>query len=302
MLTPLPDTLLRPLVENALREDLGRAGDITSNATIPANSQAKATFNARKAGIVAGIDLAHLAFQIFDPSVIFRPLKQDGDILDAGDCIAEVHGPARSLLSAERVSLNFLCHLSGIASETHKFVEAVKPHHARICDTRKTTPGLRALEKHAVLAGGGHNHRFGLDDAVLIKDNHIAVAGGIRNAIKNVHKAIGHLVKVEIEVDTIEQLDEVLALLPSMPVDVVMLDNMPPATLKLAVEKVARRLTVEASGGVTLQTVAAIAATGVDVISCGWLTHSAPILDIGLDIEISGCSPDSQNKHDFFTS
>jgi len=282
-LSPLPDVLLRPLVENALREDLGRAGDITTNAIIPADARWQAALNARQAGVVAGLDLARLAFHVFDSSVHFMPLKKDGDVVSAGDCLAKVEGLARSLLSAERVALNFLCHLSGIATETHKLVEAVKPHKARICCTRKTTPGLRAVEKYAVKAGGGNNHRFGLDDAVLIKDNHIAVAGGVRAAVERVRSSIGHLVKVELEVDTLTQLDEALALLPTHRIDVVMLDNMDPATLKLAVDKVAGRIVTEASGGVTLKTVAAIAATGVDMISVGWITHSAPILDIGLD-------------------
>lgn len=285
MISPLPDAVLRPLVERALSEDLGSAGDITSAATIPADRQAKASLNTRKAGIAAGLDLARLAFEIFDPTVLFTPLKKDGDAIEPGDCLATVAGPARSLLSAERVALNFLCRLSGIASETHKFVEAVKPHKARISDTRKTTPGLRAVEKYAVQAGGGVNHRFGLYDAVLIKDNHIAITGGIRQALEKIRKQIDPHVKVEVEVDSLEQLDEVLALLPNIPAHTVLLDNMPPAMLKQAVEKVGGRLITEASGGVTLETVVAIAATGVDIISCGWLTHSAPILDIGMDIE-----------------
>jgi nicotinate-nucleotide pyrophosphorylase (carboxylating) len=284
-LCPLPDVILRPMVENALREDLGLAGDVTTAAIIPPDMQWCAALNARRAGIVAGLDLARLAFHVLDPTVVFTPLKKDGDAIKAGDCLARIEGAAGSILSAERVALNFLCHLSGIASETHKLVEAVKPHKARICCTRKTTPGLRAVEKYAVKAGGGDNHRFGLDDAVLIKDNHIAVAGGIRNAIERALNAIGHLVKVELEVDNLAQLDEALGLLPAAPIDAVLLDNMPTDLLKLAVEKVAGRFVAEASGGVTLETVAAIAATGVDVISAGWITHSAPILDIGLDVE-----------------
>ena len=279
----LPDIILRPLVENALREDLGRAGDITTTAIIPAETTWQAALNARQVGIIAGLDLARLAFQIFDPTVQFTLLKKDGDAAVAGDCLAKISGPARSLLSAERVALNFLCHLSGIATETNKLVEAAKPHKAHICCTRKTTPGLRAVEKYAVKAGGGHNHRFGLDDAILIKDNHIAVAGGVKPAIESAIKAIGHLVKIEIEVDTLAQLDEVLALHPTHPVDVVLLDNMDIVTLKTAVTKIAGRLKAEASGRITRETVAAIAATGVDIISAGWITHSAPILDIGLD-------------------
>ena len=240
----------------------GPRGDITTEAIIPAEAKWTAALNVRQAGVVAGLDLARLAFYLFDPSVRFTPLKKDGDAVKAGDCLAKVEGPARSLLSAERVALNFLCHLSGIATETNKLVEAVKPHKARICCTRKTTPGLRAIEKYAVRAGGGSNHRFGLDDAVLIKDNHIAVAGGVRAAVERARNAIGHLVKVELEVDTLAQLDEAIALLPTHPIDAVLLDNMDPATLRAAVEKVAGRMTTDASGGVTLKTVAAIAATG----------------------------------------
>jgi nicotinate-nucleotide pyrophosphorylase (carboxylating) len=282
-LAPLPDLILRPLIENALREDLGRAGDITTAALIPADVKWQAALNARKHGIVAGLDLARLAFHMLDASVVFTQHKKDGDLIKAGDCLATVEGAARSLLSAERVALNFLCHLSGIATETHKLVEAVKPHKARICCTRKTTPGLRAVEKYAVRAGGGSNHRFGLDDAVLIKDNHLEVAGSVRTAVERARASMGHLVKIELEVDTLAQLDEALALLSTAPIDAVLLDNMSPATLKLAVGKVAGRIVTEASGGVTLETVAAIAASGVDVISAGWITHSAPILDIGLD-------------------
>ena len=282
-LAPLPDLILRPLVENALREDLGRAGDITSTALIPAETTWQAALNARQVGIVAGLDLARLAFTTYDSAVQFVSLKKDGDAVVVGECLAKISGAARSLLSAERVALNFLCHLSGIATETNKLVEASKPHKAYICCTRKTTPGLRAVEKYAVKAGGGHNHRFGLDDAVLIKDNHIAVAGGVSQAIASAFNAIGHLVKIEIEVDTLEQLDEVIALLPTHPVDVVMLDNMDAAALRKAVEKVAGRIKTEASGRITHETISAVAATGVDIISAGWITHSAPILDIGLD-------------------
>ncbi|MDR3515604.1 MAG: carboxylating nicotinate-nucleotide diphosphorylase [Azospirillaceae bacterium] len=282
-LSPLPDLIVRPLVENALREDLGRAGDITTDAIIPADARWRAVLSARQAGIVAGIDVARLAFHVLDASVAFTPLKRDGDAVAPGDAVATIEGPARSLLSAERVALNFLCRLSGIATATHRLVEAVRPNRTRICCTRKTTPGLRALEKYAVRAGGGSNHRFGLDDAVLIKDNHIAVAGGVRAAVERARAAVGHLVKIELEIDTLEQLDEVLALLPTAPVDAVLLDNMPPATLQRAVERIAGRMVTEASGRITLDSIGVIAATGVDVISVGWLTHSAPILDLGLD-------------------
>lgn len=282
-LSPLPDIVLRPLVDMALREDLGRAGDITTNAVIPSDAQWSAGLYARKPGVLAGIDLARLAFQLIDPDLQFLPEKRDGEKIEGGDCVAKVSGAARSILSAERVALNFICHMSGIATQTRRFVDAVSPYKTRICCTRKTTPGLRIIEKYAVRAGGGSNHRFGLDDAVMIKDNHIAVAGGIKQAILCVSKQIGHLVKVEVEVDGLSQLEEVLSLLREFPVDVVLLDNMPPAILKQAVQLVAGRLITEASGGVSLENVAKTAATGVDIISIGGLTHSAAILDIGLD-------------------
>jgi nicotinate-nucleotide pyrophosphorylase (carboxylating) len=285
MLTPLPDDLLLSLVENALREDLGHSADITTCAIVPSHEKSRAKLNARKEGVVAGLDLARLSFRALDPHVVFTAKKKDGDCVSAGDCLAEIEGLSRALLTAERTALNFLCHLSGIATETHKLVEVAKTHKARISDTRKTNPGLRVVEKYAVRAGGGSNHRFGLGEAILIKDNHIAIAGGIHEAIKRVRKNAGPLVKIEIEVDTLPQLGEVLALLPTLPVDVVLLDNMAPAVLKQAVETVAGRIVTEASGGVTLQNAAEIAATGVDVISVGWITHSAPILDIGMDME-----------------
>ncbi len=283
-LSPLPDLMLAPFVDVALAEDLGRAGDITSIAVIPAEMQGSAVLAARRPGILAGISLARLSFQRLDPSVRFDSLIQDGAALTAGAVIARVSGAARSLLASERTALNFLSHLSGIATETHKLVEAVKPHKTRICCTRKTTPGLRALEKYAVRAGGGHNHRFGLDDAVLIKDNHIAIAGSLRAAVTAACDSVGHLVGVEVEVDTLAQLDDVLKLLQHHPIDAVLLDNMDLETLAEAVRRIGGRLRAEASGGVTLATVAAIAATGVDLISAGWITHSAPILDIGMDV------------------
>ncbi|MDD3028945.1 MAG: carboxylating nicotinate-nucleotide diphosphorylase [Alphaproteobacteria bacterium] len=283
-MTPLPDILLRPIVETALREDLGRAGDLTTDFIVPSDAVLRAAMNARQQGIVAGMDLARLAFTLFDPSVSFSALKQDGEAVHPGDCLVRVEGPARSLLSSERTALNLLSHLSGIASETNKLVNAVSDFKAHICDTRKTTPGLRLAEKYAVRAGGGLNHRFGLDDAVLIKDNHIAVAGGILPALERVHKNAGHLVKIEIEVDTLAQLDQILALQETLPVDAVLLDNMPAPLLEQAVGKVGGLFLVEASGGITLQNVKSIAATGVDLISVGWITHSAPTLDIGLDI------------------
>jgi len=280
MLNPL---LVEDAVRAALLEDLGRAGDITTNATIPAMKQARAVIAARQPGIVAGLDLAKAAFRLLDPALGFDARIADGAAITPGAILAAIEGPARALLSAERVALNFLGRLSGIATLTSRYVAAVAHTKARIVCTRKTTPGLRTFEKYAVLCGGGFNHRFGLDDAILIKDNHIAVAGGIIPALRAVKAAIGHLVKIEIEVDTLDQLDEVL----TEGADVVLLDNMTPARLREAVARVKGRLLTEASGGVTLETVAAIAESGVDMISVGALTHSAQVLDVGLDIQIN---------------
>jgi nicotinate-nucleotide pyrophosphorylase (carboxylating) len=280
MLNPL---LVEDAVRAALLEDLGRAGDITTNATIPAARQARAVIAARQPGIVAGLDLAKAAFRLLDPALSFETRIADGAAVTSGAILATIEGPARALLSAERVALNFLGRLSGIATLTSRYVAAVAHTKARIVCTRKTTPGLRTFEKYAVLCGGGFNHRFGLDDAILIKDNHIAVAGGIIPALRTVKAAIGHLVKIEIEVDTLDQLDEVL----TEGADVVLLDNMTPAQLREAVARVKGRLLTEASGGVTLETVAAIAESGVDMISVGALTHSAKVLDVGLDIQIN---------------
>ncbi|HAX91648.1 MAG TPA: carboxylating nicotinate-nucleotide diphosphorylase [Rhodospirillaceae bacterium] len=279
MIETLPDVMLAEIVTATLREDLGRGGDITSQALIPADKMWNAALVARGEGVVAGLALARSAFTQMDEKALFTPRKADGDAVKTGDVLAEISGNARALLAAERTALNFLCHLSGIATLTRRYVEAVKPHKAKICCTRKTTPTLRFLEKYAVRAGGGANHRFGLDDAVLIKDNHIAVAGNVRSAVMKAREAVGHMVKIEAEVDTLDQLRTLL----DAPVDVVMLDNMTPAQMTEAVATVAGRFTLEASGGVTLDTVGAIAATGVDVISVGALTHSAPILDIALD-------------------
>ena len=280
--------MLNPLlVENAVRaallEDLGRAGDITTNATIPAMKQARAVIAARQPGIAAGLDLAKAAFRLLDPALSFETRIADGAAVTPGAILATIEGPARALLSAERVALNFLGRLSGVATLTSRYVAAVAHTKIRIVCTRKTTPGLRTFEKYAVLCGGGFNHRFGLDDAILIKDNHIAVAGGIIPALRAVKAAIGHLVKIEIEVDTLDQLDDVL----TEGADVVLLDNMTPARLREAVARVKGRLLTEASGGVTLETVAAIAESGVDMISVGALTHSAQVLDVGLDIQIN---------------
>jgi len=269
-------------VARALDEDLGRAGDITTLACIPSGRTATAVIAARKAGIVAGLPFAREAFRRIDPAVLFETALADGDRLEPGSLVARIEGPARAVLSAERVALNFMGRLSGIATLTGAYVARVAHTRAGICDTRKTTPGLRAFEKYAVRCGGGMNHRFGLDDAILIKDNHIAVAGGVVAALRAAKAAVGHLVKIEIEVDNLDQLAAVLA----EGADIVLLDNMAPETLREAVAMVAGRLVTEASGGVSLDTVAAIAETGVDMISVGALTHSAPVLDLGLDVVV----------------
>lgn len=276
---PLLRIMLEPLVRNALLEDLGRAGDLTTDAIVPVDAKAETVLVARQHGVIAGLDLAGLAFELIDPSIAFAIAKPDGSAVAPGDLIATVSGPARGILTAERVGLNFLGHLSGIASATAGIVAAIKGTKAQIVCTRKTTPGLRAIEKYAVRMGGGHNHRFGLDDAVLIKDNHVAIAGGVTEVLQRARKNIGHLVKIEIEVDSLDQLAEALAI----GVDAVLLDNMGPETLAQAVAMVGGRAITEASGRVTPETAAAIAASGVDLISIGWLTHSAAVLDIGLD-------------------
>jgi nicotinate-nucleotide pyrophosphorylase (carboxylating) len=278
MLEPLPDILIEPVVRAALAEDLGRAGDITSAATIDADARLTATFASRKAGAIAGLACARIAVLTLDPAASFESIAADGEQRQAGP-LAKVSANARALLSAERVALNLLGRLSGVATLTRAYVDAVAGTGAVITDTRKTTPGLRALEKYAVRCGGGVNHRFGLDDAILIKDNHVAAAGGVGAAIRRAKAAAGHLVKVECEVDSLAQLDQALAEAP----DVIMLDNFSLADLAAAVARVAGKVTLEASGGVNLETVRAIAETGVDVISVGALTHSAPALDIGLD-------------------
>lgn len=280
-LPPLPRIMLEPLVRAALLEDLGRAGDLTTDAIVPVGAQARTALVARQPGVVAGLDLARLAFQLLDPAIDVVVERGDGSMVVPGDLIALVRGPARGMLSAERTALNFLCRLSGIASATASVVQAVRGSKARIVCTRKTTPGLRAVEKYAVRAGGGFNHRFGLDDAVLVKDNHIAVAGGIDQALERVRAAVGHLVKIEVEVDSLDQLDEALA----ARADAILLDNMDAATLAEGVRRVAGRAVTEASGRITPKTAPAIAATGVDLISIGWLTHSAAVLDIGLDFQ-----------------
>jgi len=275
----LPMLMLEPLVRAALLEDLGRAGDLTTDAIVPATARAETALVARQAGVVAGLDLTSLAFRLVDPAIEIRIERPDGTRLAPGDLVATIAGPARGMLTAERVALNFLGHLSGVASATATLVEAVRGHKARICCTRKTMPGLRAVQKYAVRVGGGVNHRFGLDDAVLIKDNHVAVAGGVGAAIRAARAGTGHLVKIEVEVDTLAQLEEALA----VGIDAVLLDNMKPDELAKAVRMIDGRAIAEASGRITPATAPAIAAAGVDLISAGWLTHSASVLDIGLD-------------------
>jgi nicotinate-nucleotide pyrophosphorylase (carboxylating) len=286
---PAASAFLSPLeidaaVTRALAEDLGRAGDITSVATVPEAALGRAVVVARAAGVIAGLPLTEAAFRKLSPRIEITALARDGDVAPARSTLMTIHGSARAILGAERVALNFLGRLSGVATATQAFVGRVAHTDARITCTRKTTPGLRALEKYAVRCGGGFNHRFGLDDAILIKDNHIAVAGGISAVLRRARAAVGHMVRIEIEVDTLEQLREVLE---SGGADVVMLDNMDAPTLRRAVDLVGRRLVTEASGGVTVDTVAAIAETGVDYISTGWITHSPPQLDVALDIDVT---------------
>jgi nicotinate-nucleotide pyrophosphorylase (carboxylating) len=291
MITPSsllqPDAFLSPLaideaVTRALAEDLGRAGDITSIATIPETTIAHAVMVARQAGRIAGLPLAAATLQKLAPEIRIEAHARDGDTAASGQKLLTISGPARAVLSAERTALNFVGRLSGVATLTADYVKRTEGTKARICCTRKTTPGLRALEKYAVRCGGGFNHRFGLDDAILIKDNHIAVAGGVRAVLQRARSHAGHLVRIEIEVDTLDQLRDVL---DSGLADVVMLDNMDIATLTKAVGIADSRVVLEASGGVTPNSIAAIAATGVDYISSGALTHSAPNFDVAIDIE-----------------
>jgi len=268
-------------VTRALAEDLGRAGDVTSIATVPEDTRAHAVMAARKPGVVAGLPLVEAAFRRLSPDIAIEPYSRDGTAISAGAKLMTIAGNARAILAAERTALNFIGHLSGIATATAAFVQKIAHTKARIICTRKTAPGLRALEKYAVRCGGGFNHRFGLDDAVLIKDNHIAVAGGIRAVLTRAKAAIGHLVKIEIEVDSLDQLKEVL---DTGLADVVLIDNFELDAMRQAVALVAGRLVIEASGGITLVSAAAIAETGVDYLSSGSLTHSVQSLDIGLDI------------------
>lgn len=279
--TRLPRIIVTRAVADALAEDLGLAGDITTDATVDAGATAKAVIAARRPGVLAGLDLAEAAFAAMDPSIMFTRAKADGDRIASGDVVASISGNARAILTGERVALNYLGRMSGIATLTRHYADAIAGTKAAIVDTRKTTPGLRAFEKYAVRCGGGQNHRTGLFDAILIKDNHIVAAGGVEAALTRARAHAGHMVKIEIEVDTLQQLDRVL----EHKVDVILLDNMPPETLREAVARVAGRALTEASGGVNLDTVRDIAEAGVDLISVGALTHSAPVLDLGLDFE-----------------
>ncbi len=275
----LPDLIVEPFVRMALAEDLGRAGDLTSQACIPAEAMMSAAFVARRAGVVAGLACARLALAKLDPDTRFDAHHADGDAVQAGETIAVATANARAVLGAERTALNFLGRLSGVATLTSAYVAKVAGTKAAIVDTRKTTPGLRALEKYGVRCGGGANHRFGLDDAILIKDNHVAACGGVGEALRRVRAHAGHMTKVEVEVDGLDQLRQALAHRP----DVIMLDNFSIADLREAVLMAEGRVLLEASGGVSLETVAEIAGAGVDLISVGALTHSASVLDIGLD-------------------
>lgn len=279
MIASLPRLIIEPAVRNALLEDLGLAGDLTSTAVIPAEHRSRLAIVSRKDGVIAGLDAAELAFQLVDPTVSMSRRVADGSAVKPNDIIATIEGPSRALLAGERTALNFLGRLSGIATVTAGIVAAVSGTKASVVCTRKTTPGLRALEKYAVRAGGGKNHRFALHDAVLIKDNHIAIAGGIGEAIRRAKSCTGHMVKIEVEVDTFEQLQAAI----EIGVDAVLLDNMTPAQLREAVDFVAGRAITEASGNINPNTAAEIAGTGVDLLSVGWITHSAQVLDIGLD-------------------
>jgi nicotinate-nucleotide pyrophosphorylase (carboxylating) len=276
----LPKYLVDDLIARALAEDIGR-GDLTTDTLIDADARDSARLVAREAGVVAGLDFAEAAFRALDPEIALEVVAADGQAVAAGAVIARIAGKTRALLSAERVALNFMTHMSGIATLTSRYVAAVGDAKARIVDTRKTLPGLRVVEKYAVRQGGAANHRFGLDDAVMIKDNHVVAAGGVSAAVKRVRAATGHMVKICCEVDRIDQIEDALA----AGADVLLLDNMSPAMLAKAVTQIAGRAVTEASGNVSLETVGAIAASGVDVISIGRLTHSAPTLDIALDFD-----------------
>lgn len=278
----LDEVLLKPVVISALTEDLGRRGDVTSQATIPATMQAQLQIKARQAGVICGMDLARLAFSMVDAQIEFEAQVVDGESVSADTVLATVSGNARHLLTAERTALNFLTHLSGIATATRDIVDSVADYPAQITCTRKTIPGLRVVQKYAVRCGGGRNHRLGLDDAILIKDNHIAIAGDITAAIKQAQDFAGHLIPIEVEVDNLDQ----LALALETGVDLVLLDNMSPEILVQAVAMCQGRAKTEASGGITPASVQAVAKTGVDFIAMGYLTHSTTALDIGLDFSV----------------
>ena len=278
-ITGLPDLLIEPIIRDALKEDLGLAGDVTASAVVPPKARFKAEFRAREAGVSAGIDCARLAMSLMDPQIRFETLLPDGSAVKKGDVIARIEGNARAILAAERVALNLLCHLSGVASLTAQYVSAIEGLTSKIVCTRKTMPLLRGLQKHAVKCGGGHSHRYGLDDAILIKDNHIAICGGVGPAMERAKAGVGHTMKIEIEVDSIAQLKDALPYGP----DVLLLDNFSLDMYAEAVKLAKGKAILEASGGVNLATVRGIAETGVDVISVGALTHSAPNFDIGLD-------------------
>jgi len=282
-MTPLPPpkTLVRDVLERALAEDLGRAGDLTSNSVVPPAHRGHGRIVARAAGTIAGLGFAGQVFELVEPDLEFVMLAADGDLVDAGTVLATIAGPARGILTAERTALNVLGHLSGIATQVADVVGRLDGTTARVADTRKTTPGLRALEKYAVRCGGGMNHRFGLDDAVMIKDNHIAAVGSIATAVSAARDAVGHMVTIEVEVDRLDQLEEAI----SAGADVVLLDNMDAGRLADAVALNNGRCVLEASGGITPETARTVAESGVDVISMGWLTHSAPNLDVALDLE-----------------
>jgi len=278
-LTPLPNIIIEPLIRRAFEEDLGRGGDITTDNVIPIDKKSTVEITARGEGIVAGISVAELSFKLIDPNLKITQLKTDGVEVKQGDVIIKIEGNSRAILTAERTALNFLGRMSGIATLTNKMVKEVGNYKMKVSSTRKTTPGMRALEKYAVKAGGGFNHRLGLDVGVMIKDNHIAIAGSITKAIRSAKENIGHMVKIECEVDNLEQLKEVL----EEGVDIIMLDNMSIKDMTTAIEMIDGRATVEASGNITLERIAEIAAIGIDLVSVGALTHSAPNFDIGLD-------------------
>lgn len=277
----LPRLLYEDIVRIALKEDLGRGGDLTSDAIIPLGVSARGRMVTRRKGCAAGLAVATMTFELLDPNVRVRHCVAEGQRVEAGDVLAEVEGEARVVLTGERTALNFLSLLCGIATETRNIVDRIQSYRAKIVCTRKTTPGLRTLEKYAVRAGGGFNHRFGLDDAVLIKDNHLAIAGGIEEAVRRIRYFVAHMVKVEVEVETLEQLETAIR----QPIDAVLLDNMSLDEVREAVRLVNQRVLVEVSGGITPDQAVEYAAAGVDLISLGWLTHSAPAMDISMETE-----------------